>query len=119
MTIILISGIFSHKMIAIGSDSMNPVYYKGDAIIYKKIELDKIKEKDILVYNHNGTIITHRVKKIITEGNNIYFQTKGDNNDNIDEILIGSKDVYGVVKYIVKYLGYPTILLNDYLESKG
>ena len=35
--IVLVSGIFSYKLIAIGSDSMNPIYYKGDAVIRVRI----------------------------------------------------------------------------------
>ena len=111
--VILISGIFTYKMIAIGSDSMNPVYYRGDAVIYKKVEIDEIKEKDILVFDNNGAIITHRVKKVVMDGKKIYFQTKGDNNENVDAVLIESDDVYGVVQYVVKYIGYPTILLQE------
>lgn len=111
--VVLISGIFSYKMIAIGSDSMNPIYYLGDAVIYKKVEVDNIKEKDILVFEQKGVVITHRVKKIVEKGNLIYFQTKGDNNNSVDKILVSEEDVLGVVKYIVKYVGYPTIWLNE------
>ena len=116
--IILISGIFSYKIIAIGSDSMNPIYYKGDAVIYKKTEIKNIKEKDILVFNYNGTIITHRVKKIIIKNDRIYYQTKGDNNKNVDSVLIDSKDVLGTVKYIVKYIGNPTIWMQETFKGR-
>ena len=111
--IILISGIFSYKMIAIGSDSMNPIYYRGDAIIYKHKKIEEIKEKDILVFNYNGAIITHRVVNIIIKDGKIYFQTKGDNNNDVDPNLVDSSKVYGVVNYIVKYIGYPTIWIQD------
>lgn len=111
--IILISGVFSYKMIAIGSDSMNPIYYRGDAIIYKEVKPGEVKEKDILVFKSGSAIITHRVKKIIIDDNKIYFQTKGDNNDTEDIELVSSNNIYGVVKYVVKYIGYPTILLQE------
>lgn len=111
--VILISGIFSYKMIAIGSDSMNPIYYRGDAVIYKETKIKNIKEKDILVFNYNGTIITHRVKKVIKKDDRIYYQTKGDNNKNVDSVLIDSNDVLGTVQYIVKYIGYPTIWIQE------
>lgn len=111
--IILISGIFSHKMIAIGSDSMNPVYYRGDAIIYQKVEVNNIKKNDILVFENNGSVITHRVINIIYEDGKIYFQTKGDNNEKKDDLLINETSVLGIVKYIVKYIGYPTIWINE------
>ena len=105
--------IFTYKMIAIGSDSMNPVYYRGDAVIYKEVQINKIKEKDILVFKYNGTIITHRVKNIIQKDNKIFFQTKGDNNKTVDSVLIESDDVLGTVQYIVKYIGYPTIWMQE------
>ena len=105
-------------MIAIGSDSMNPIYYKGDAVIYKKTEIKNIKEKDILVFNYNGTIITHRVKKIIIKNDRIYYQTIGDNNKNVDSVLIDSKDVLGTVKYIVKYIGNPTIWMQETFKGR-
>ena len=112
--ITLVSGIFSYEMIAIGSDSMNPIYYKGDAVIYKKIDdMDIINEKDILVFEYNNVIVTHRVKNIIKKGNVTYFQTKGDNNNKVDTDLISEEDVLGVVKYVVKYVGYPTIWINE------
>ena len=100
-------------MIAIGSDSMNPIYYRGDAIIYKEVKPGEVKEKDILVFKSGSAIITHRVKKIIIDDNKIYFQTKGDNNDTEDIELVSSNNIYGVVKYVVKYIGYPTILLQE------
>lgn len=114
--IILISGVFSYKLIAIGSDSMNPVYYKGDAIIYKKENPSDIKINDILVYSNNNEIITHRVKRIVKRGNQLYFQTKGDNNKDADVNLVESSNVLGTVKYIVKYVGYPTIWMNEFFE---
>ena len=111
--VFLVSGIFNYKMIAIGSDSMNPVYYRGDAVIYEKVSPEQVKEKDILVFRNNGSIITHRVENIVVDGNQISFQTRGDNNDDVDKALVNSRDVYGVVKYVVKYIGYPTILLQE------
>ncbi len=107
----LISGIFKYKMIAIGSDSMNPIYYRGDAIIYEK-DTD-IKKGDILVFEYNNSIITHRVINIIEEDGTKYFQTKGDNNDNPDLNLTPAEDVLGKVRFIVKYIGFPTIWFSE------
>lgn len=107
--VVLVSGIFSYKMIAIGSDSMNPVYYMGDAIIYEKKDAYEVKKGDILVFEYNKVLVTHRVKNIIKKGNKVYFQTKGDNNEMVDDILVSEDSVQGIVKYVVKYVGYPTI----------
>ena len=115
--ILLISGVFSYKLIAIGSDSMNPIYYKGDAVIYQKTDINDIKVNDILVFSNNSEIITHRVKNIIKKGNKVYFQTKGDNNKDVDVNLVESSNVLGTVKYIVKYVGYPTVFINDFFKG--
>ena len=114
---ILISGIGKYKMIAIGSNSMNPIYYRGDAVIYEKINASNIKKEDILVFNSNGKIITHRVVDIIKMGNKVYFQTKGDNNNSEDIELVKENLIYGRVKYIVKYIGYPTIIIQEKLKG--
>ena len=111
--ILLIAGVFNYKLIAIGSDSMNPVYYRGDAVIYEKKAIKDIKKGDILVFENNHRVVTHRVTRIVYKGNQIYFQTKGDNNEKIDLDLVNQTNVLGTVKYIVKYIGSPTIWLNE------
>lgn len=109
---ILVSGIFKYQMIAIVSGSMEPVYYRGDAVIFEKKDASEIKKGDILVFRHDNTYITHRVINITQSGSNYKFTTKGDNNDTRDVFDTSSKDVVGVVKYIVKYIGYPTVWFN-------
>lgn len=113
----LTSGIFKYQLIAIASGSMEPVYYRGDAVIIEKISADKIKINDILVYKVNSGIITHRVVDINDVNGVRYFITKGDNNSAIDTFNISEDDVKGRVKFIVKYLGYPTVIFNEFLES--
>ena len=75
------------------------------------ISLDELRpSRDILVFDRNGIIMTHRVNKIIyaNNGNYIYI-TKGDANENVDSFETEENKVLGIVKYRVKYIGYPTI----------
>ncbi len=116
-TFLLVSGIGRFHMIAIASDSMNPVYYRGDAIIYEKEDASNIEEGDILVFEYENIVVTHRVIDISKVGNKIYFKTKGDNNENPDSELISEDKVHGKVKYIVKYIGYPTVILREMFEG--
>ena len=113
LIVILTSGIFKYQLIAIASDSMNPIYYRGDAVIYEKVNVGEIKEGDILVFTKNSSIITHRVIKVIEDNDNLKFQTKGDNNENVDFDYTDENQVLGIVKYIVKYVGLPTIWFNE------
>lgn len=109
--VLLVSGVGKYQLVAIGSGSMEPIIYRGDAIILKKISADNVKMGDILVYKHNGVIITHRVVGL--DRKNMLFKTKGDNNNVVDNYDISADDVLGIVVYNVKYIGYPTILLNE------
>lgn len=111
--IALVSGIFQYKMIAIGSDSMNPVYERGDAVIYEKKNAQQIKKGDILVFKRNQMVVTHRVQEVIQKNHQLFFQTKGDHNEKTDSVLVSQEDVLGTVQYIVKYIGYPTIWFNE------
>lgn len=42
--VILVSGVFKYQIIAIASNSMNPIFYKGDAVIIKKWSIKKRKK---------------------------------------------------------------------------
>ena len=112
IVVIFISGIFRYKLIAIGSNSMAPVYYRGDAIIYDKKGIDDLKVGDIIAFKESGVIITHRIVRI-NKNNNI-IKTKGDNNNIVDNFDVKMNNVLGKVNYKIKYIGYPTIWLNEF-----
>lgn len=113
----LVSGLFSYRMIAIASGSMEPVFYKGDAVIYRKATVDEVKTGDILAFSKGHQIVTHRIIAITKSTNNHYdIMTKGDNNNTVDQYIVQKEDVLGVVKYTVKYVGYPTLWINKLIE---
>ena len=99
---------------------MTPNVNKGDAVIVEKLDIDEIKKikiGEILVFKKEGKIIVHRVvqKNKITE-DEYYFYTKGDNNNSYDGYPISIDNIIGVVKARIKFIGYPTVLLNEILE---
>ena len=114
----LVSGIFSHTIIAIGSNSMSPTYDKGDAIIYKKAKAKNIEVGQVLVFKKDGKIVTHRIINKTKLKDKVIFQTKGDANKTKDAFQVEENNVIGVVKYSVKYIGYPTIWFNDIATRK-
>ena len=116
VVILLISGVFKYQMMAIGSGSMEPVYYRGDAVVFEKIkqdELDVVKEGVILVFKHNNTYVTHRVVEIKEENKKRIYQTKGDNNIDIDKFVVHEEDIVGIVRLRLKYVGLPTIWFQE------
>lgn len=116
--VILISGIFKYKMIAIATNSMSPTYRRGDAIVYEKINIKDLKVGDVLAFQTSNVVVTHRIVQIWHQGNEYYFTTKGDNNNTEDIFHPREENVLGRVDYIVKYIGYPTVLINEYFRKE-
>ena len=118
--VILVSGIFSNTIIAIGSNSMKPIYERGDAIIYEKTEVSKLKKGEVIAFRKGNIIITHRIIDLMETDNRYTFKTKGDANNAPDDFIVDDSKVLGKVKYAVKYVGYPTLWLNEvFNKTKG
>lgn len=114
--VLLITGIFKYTMIAIGSNSMNPAYYRGDAVIFEKVDIDEIKIGEVIAFKKKGVVITHRVIKKTGKGENTIFRTKGDANNAADNFDINASEYLGRVEYIAKYIGYPTLWVREVIE---
>lgn len=121
LTIVLLtSGLFTYQALTIGSGSMSPAIEKGDVIILKSMkneEARKIKKGDVLVYNHDNKIIVHRVIKKSNNGETISFKTKGDYNNAKDSWTVKQEDVIGIVKFRIRWIGMPTVALNELLNK--
>lgn len=121
LTIVLLtSGLFTYQALTIGSGSMSPAIEKGDVIILKGMkneEARKIKKGDVLVYNHDNKIIVHRVIKKSNNGKTISFKTKGDYNNTKDSWTVKQEDVIGIVKFRIRWVGMPTVALNELLNK--
>ena len=114
---ILVSGLLRYKLIAIASDSMDPVFNRGDGIIYENIKyIENVEVGDILVFSNAGRIITHRVLGIVDSPEGRIYKTKGDNNNIMDNYDVLERDGLGVVKYVIKYVGFPTVWFSENIK---
>lgn len=116
---VLVSCSFTYNMIAIGSGSMSPKINKGDAVIYEKFDGKKMPEKgQVLVFHKNDRTIVHRIIDVvdINEKEKIYY-TKGDNNDSPDGYPIEKKDILGVVKTKISFIGIPSVFLSELIKK--
>ena len=98
-------------MIAVASGSMVPVYEKGDAVIYEKVSADDLQIGDILAFQKSKIIVTHRIVEI--RDNSI---KKVDANNGVDSYEVEASDVLGKVVYKVRYIGYPTVWINEFFK---
>lgn len=113
----LTSGNFSYFSMAIGSGSMRTLINKGDIVVVKRLKEEdktKVKKGDILVYKYGNTIIVHRIVDIYKDSNEFVVYTKGDANEKADNYLVDTKMMIGVVKTTIPFIGYPTVLINNY-----
>ncbi len=112
LLVLFMLGVFNYKSIAILSNSMNPTFNKGDVVIYK--DTKNIVPGDIIVFQYGSQIIVHRLISI-----NEYYVTKGDANNTVDYIKLKKEDIKGVYQFHIKYLGYPSIWLNDFFTKEN
>ncbi len=99
--------IFGYRNLIVLTGSMAPTFQKGDVVIVK--ETDEIQKNDIISFEQNHTIVTHRVIEIKEEKGTISFVTKGDANSGIDEEEVKKEEVLG--KYVTAIPKLGTILL--------
>ncbi len=100
---------FGIQQYTIISNSMNPTIQVNDLIFIKKCEENEIKKQDIITFECNGEIITHRIVKIDYINNERRFITKGDSNKVEDETYITFDKIKG--KYIFKISKIGKIML--------
>ncbi|MCJ7450621.1 MAG: signal peptidase I [Candidatus Nanohaloarchaeota archaeon QJJ-9] len=130
-------------IVSVVSNSMKPTFQRGDLVVVKGEEFNRIKEEDIIVYkSKNDQVnlymppIIHRVvnksnSSLSTKGDNNKYQVKacidsrleiksecGPGEETIDlEENVTAEQIRGKAIFIVPKLGYPKILLTDFLNA--
>lgn len=113
-------GVFPVKPLVIASNSMAPKIHRGDIVIIKDSDVKKVKKGDIIRYKMEGYYVVHRVvKKTYDEKGNLTFIMKGDNNDDVDLYPVKESQYAGTIKFNIPYLGYPTLILGELLDSSA
>lgn len=117
LVVYLTSGIFTYYAITIGSESMQPYIDKGDIVVVKKVkDKSNLNIGDILVYEKESKVIVHRIVDVQKGANQIIYFTKGDANESIDNYPIYEREIIGIVKLKIKYLGIPTVRLKEIVK---
>jgi signal peptidase I len=101
------------------SGSMEPTFKTGSIISVKPVgDTTNLKEKDVITYmQQDQSLVTHRIIEVINQGNQVMYQTKGDNNADADTQPVLSQNV--VAKYTgftIPFIGY---LMDFAKSSKG
>lgn len=113
LTTMLISCKFRYGMIVIGSGSMTGTLNKGDAVIYKKYEKQKLSKGQIIIFVKDDIKIVHRIIEVKIVNGQIRYYTKGDYNVSPDDFYITEEDIIGLVEKRILFVGYPSVLLKE------
>lgn len=94
--------ILGYEFNIVQSNSMRGTLERYDFVIVTSADTQKIKVGDIVVFfdTTDKYKIIHRVTKIYNINGNLFFQTKGDNNEFKDTTLKAESDIYA--KYSLK-----------------
>ena len=92
-------------MFNIVSESMEPTLEINDVVVVKTCEATQLQKGDIITFQQDGRIISHRILDITKDKKIIKFRTKGDNNEIPDSDLIPESQVYGKVVFSIKKIG--------------
>lgn len=98
---------FGWRVDAVFSGSMEPKIKVGSILVTRPVEAETITAGDIITFNSPLSEIptTHRVISV-GKGSELYFQTKGDANEDADPFTIPAQNVVGRVCFHVPYFGY-------------
>ena len=84
------------------SESMSPAINMGDLIITGPVN-GEVKEGDIITYELNGELVTHRVHSIEDS-----IVTKGDAVEDPDPWTVQDSSIQGTYLFKIPYVGYAT-----------
>lgn len=97
----------AEESFVVQSGSMEPAIPTGSAILIYKTNTSEIQEGDIITYQAGSLpTTTHRVIDIQGEGDGLFFRTKGDANEDIDQARVYPGDIKGEVGLTVPYIGH-------------
>lgn len=101
--VIFIPVLWGKKPLVVISGSMEPILKVGGILYYEQINIDDFKVDDILVYQLNDHIVSHRILKIDKDG----FITKGDNNSSVDSYIVYKENIIGKgTNWSIPFIGY-------------
>lgn len=101
--LIFIPTIWGQKPLVVISGSMEPTLNVGGILYYEKTEFKDFQVDDIIVYQFDDHIISHRVYDITENG----IITKGDANNTYDNLLISENQILGKgTNWCIPLIGY-------------
>lgn len=102
-------------LMVVSSGSMIPVLNVGDIIIVRGVDPSTVTVRTIIIFHspyEYDMPIVHRVIAVLNENGQIFFETKGDNNQVQDGWKVPASNLIGVFVAKVPYIGLISLELR-------
>lgn len=110
-------GAFPMYPSVIVSGSMRPYIEVGDILLLQKVKDTKeIEVEDIIQFEQDEVLVSHRVVKIANDNEESVYYTKGDNNVSIDTQVVKANQIKGRVITTIPKLGWLSITVRKGLD---
>ena len=104
-----------HQTLIIGGGSMEPAIPLGAAVVIDPVAPGDLAVGDVVSLRTGRDlhgIFTHRVTRIVPRSDQLWVETKGDANQQIDPSITPTNQVVGRVTLSIPYAGYLLALLT-------
>lgn len=104
--------LFGYQFKTVLSGSMEPAFKTGSLIVVEKVkDVRNLTENDVITFRQDEkNVITHRIVEVVKQGDNIFYRTKGDNNEEADMNPVMTQNV------VAKYSGITIPLIGYFLN---
>jgi len=103
---------FGYRPLILLSGSMEPQILPGDIVVTRDVPVETLKEGDIVSFLQGSAIITHRIVSIDEAAGVKTFQTKGDNNNTVDDTILSAEMLQGKFLFRIPRLGHAAMFLQ-------
>jgi signal peptidase len=101
------------QLFIIGGGSMEPSIPLGSLAIAKQTDAMTVVVGDVVTIRaDNGTVITHRVSRVVDLPDGRFFELKGDANRTPDAGLVPARAIIGAADQYLPYAGYAQSFLS-------
>ena len=101
--LLIVPKILGYESMVVLSGSMEPEIAVGSMVYVKSVDFEDIEVGDVISFKlSDGTMVTHRVAAINPDGT---LTTKGDANDTADNSPVKEKQLVGMVKGHLPFVG--------------
>jgi signal peptidase len=100
------------RALVVRSGSMEPAVSTGDMAVTRTITPTEAAVGDVVTFkdpSRHGELVTHRVVKVRTKGDQVAFVTKGDSNTGVEKWKIDSDGKIGRLTLRIPRLGYAVV----------